>query len=512
MSKHFRIHAFVVAAFLAAMFVSTALPAAAASCESLAGLKLPDTTITMAQSVAAGAFTVPAAGRGAAPRFDDLPAFCRVAATLKPSTDSDIKIEVWLPASGWNGKFEAVGNGGWNGNIDINALATGLRRGYATSSTDTGHEGGGGPWMQRPEKLIDFGYRAVHEMAVKAKAIVAAYYGNGAQLSYFNGCSAGGRQALKEAQRFPEDFDGIIAGAPALNTTGRAAFSMYVAQAMHKDEASYIPASKYPLIHNAVLDACDAGDGVKDGVLENPKVCQFDPKLLECKSGDAATCLTAPQVESARKSYTAVVNPRSKQEIFPGLEPGSELGWATFGSPQPFGLGAQMFQYMVFKDANWDYKTLNFDTDMALTHKIENGTINAQDPNLKPFFAHGGKLIHYHGWSDPQITPMSSVNYYKSVLETMGDAGKVKDNYRLFMVPGMAHCGGGDGTSSFDMLSTLEQWVEKHKAPEQILASRNRNGAVDRTRPLCPYPQVATYKGSGSTDEAANFVCKATKY
>jgi len=512
MSKHIHIHAFVVAAFLAAMFVSTALPAAAGSCESLAGLKLPDTTITMAQSVAAGAFTVPAAGRGAAPRFDDLPGFCRVAATLKPSTDSDIKIEVWLPASGWNGKFEAVGNGGWNGNIDINALATGLRRGYATSSTDTGHEGGGGPWMQRPEKLIDFGYRAVHEMAVKAKAIVAAYYGNGAQLSYFNGCSAGGRQALKEAQRFPEDFDGIIAGAPALNTTGRAAFSMYVAQAMHKDEASYIPASKYPLIHNAVLEACDAGDGVKDGVVENPKVCKFDPKVLECKSGDAATCLTAPQVESARKSYTAVVNPRSKQDIFPGLEPGSELGWATFASPQPFALGAQMFQYMVFKDANWDYKTLNFDTDMALTHKIENGTINAQDPNLKPFFAHGGKLIHYHGWSDPQITPMSSVNYYKSVLETMGDAGKVKDNYRLFMVPGMAHCGGGDGTSSFDMLSALEQWAEKHKAPEQILASRNRNGAVDRTRPLCPYPQVATYKGSGSTDDAVNFVCPATKY
>jgi feruloyl esterase len=462
----------------------------------------------MAQSVAAGAFTVPAGGRGAAPRFDDLPAFCRVAATLKPSSDSDINIEVWLPASGWNGKFQAVGNGGWNGNIDTNALATGLRRGYAASSTDTGHQGGGGPWMQRPEKVTDFGYRAVHEMALKAKAIVAAYYGNGAQFSYFVGCSAGGRQALKEAQRFPEDFDGIVAGAPALNTTGRAAFSMYVAQAMHKEEASYIPASKYPLIHNAVLEACDAGDGVKDGVLENPKVCKFDPKVLECKGGDAATCLTAPQVESARKSYTAALNPRSKQEIFPGLEPGSELGWATFASPQPFGLGAQMFQYMVFKDANWDYKTLNFDTDMALTDKIENGTINAQDPNLKPFFARGGKLIHYHGWADPQITPMSSVNYYKSVLDTMGSAGKVKDNYRLFMVPGMAHCGGGDGTSSFDMLSALEQWVEKHKAPDQIFASRSRNGAVDRTRPLCPYPQAATYKGSGSTEDAANFVCK----
>ena len=463
----------------------------------------------MAQSVAAGAFTVPAGGRGAAPRYDDLPAFCRVAATLKPTADSDIKIEVWLPASGWNAKFEAVGNGGWNGNIDINALATGLRRGYATSSTDTGHPGGGGPWMQSREKLIDFGYRAVHEMTMKAKAIVAAYYGNGPQLSYFNGCSAGGRQALKEAQRFPEDFDGIVAGAPALNTTGRAAFSMWVAQAMHKDEASYIPPSKYPLIHNAVLEACDAGDGVKDGVLENPKRCKFDPKVLECESGDAPTCLTPPQVESARKSYAAAVNPRTKQEIFPGLEPGSELGWATFASPQPFGLGAQMYQYMVFNDPNWDYKTLNFDTDMARTDKIENGTINALDTSLKPFFARGGKLIHYHGWGDPQITPMSSVNYYKGVLETMGSAGKVKDNYRLFMVPGMAHCGGGDGTSSFDMLSALEQWVEKHKAPEQILASRMRNGAVDRTRPLCPYPQVATYKGTGSTDEAANFVCKA---
>jgi len=508
MSKHVNSDGFVVAAVLAAIFLFNPLPAAG-SCESLASLKLPDTTITMAQSVAAGAFTVPAGGRGAAPRYDDLPAFCRVAATLKPTADSDIKIEVWLPASGWNAKFEAVGNGGWNGNIDINALATGLRRGYATSSTDTGHPGGGGPWMQSREKLIDFGYRAVHEMTMKAKAIVAAYYGNGPQLSYFNGCSAGGRQALKEAQRFPEDFDGIVAGAPALNTTGRAAFSMWVAQAMHKDEASYIPPSKYPLIHNAVLEACDAGDGVKDGVLENPKRCKFDPKVLECESGDAPTCLTLPQVESARKSYAAAVNPRTKQEIFPGLEPGSELGWATFASPQPFGLGAQMYQYMVFNDPNWDYKTLNFDTDMARTDKIENGTINALDTSLKPFFARGGKLIHYHGWGDPQITPMSSVNYYKGVLETMGSAGKVKDNYRLFMVPGMAHCGGGDGTSSFDMLSALEQWVEKHKAPDQILASRMRNGAVDRTRPLCPYPQVATYKGTGSTDEAANFVCKA---
>jgi feruloyl esterase len=383
-----------------------------------------------------------------------------------------------------------------------------LKRGYATSSTDAGHEGGGGSWMQHSEKLLDFGYRAVHEMAVKGKTLAAAYYGDNPRLSYFNGCSGGGRQGFIEAQRFPADFDGIVAGAPALNTTGRATFSMSIAQALHKDEASYVPSSKYSLIHNAVLNACDAADGVKDGVLENPKRCQFDPNVLECKAGDAPTCLTAPQVESVRKSYAALMNPRTKQEIFPGLEPGSEAGWGTFGAPQPFGLGLQMFQYMVFKDPNWDYRTLNFDSDMALTNKIENGAINALDPNLKSFFARGGKIIHYHGWADPQIMPMSSVTYHKSVLETMGGAKNVEANYRLFMVPGMAHCGGGDGTSTFDMIGALEQWVEKGKAPDRIPASRVRNGVTDRTRPLCPYPQVAVYQGTGSTDDAANFLCK----
>src|SRR5919106_430542 len=233
--------------------------AAAATCESLSSLKLPDATITMAQSVAAGAFTAPG-GRGGGAQFSDLPAFCRVAATLTPTPESDIKIEVWLPASGWNGKFQAVGNGGWNGNIDTNALAAGLRRGYATASTDTGHQGGGGPWMQNREKLIDYGHRAVHEMAVKAKALVAAFYDTVPRFSYFNGCSGGGRQGLIAAQRYPEDFDGIIAGAPALNATGRAAFAMWIAQNVHKDEASFIPQAKFSLINDAVLNACDALD------------------------------------------------------------------------------------------------------------------------------------------------------------------------------------------------------------------------------------------------------------
>jgi feruloyl esterase len=214
-------------------------------------------------------------------------------------------------------------------------------------------------------------------------------------------------------------------------------------------------------------------------------------------------------VESARKNYAALINPSTKHEISPGLMPGSELGWATYGSPQPFGLGAQMYQHMVFKDPNWDYRTLNFDRDMALTDKMANGAIDALEPNLKRFFDRRGKIIHYHGWADPQITPMSSVRYYQSVLQAMGGAEKVKDSYRLFMVPGMAHCGGGTGTSTFDMVSALEAWVEGGKAPDQIPASRVRNGATDRTRPLCPYPQVAKYSGTGSTDDARNFVCRS---
>ena len=225
------------------------------------------------------------------------------------------------------------------------------------------------------------------------------------------GCSAGGRQGLKAAQRFPEDFDGIVAGAPALNTTGRAAYAISVAQNLHKDEAGYIPATKYPAIHDAVLQACDALDGVTDRVIENPRQCKFDPKVLQCKAGeDTAACLTEPQVESARKMYTPVVNSRTEETIFPGLEYGSELGWSTFGGPQPFGIGVQMYQHMVFNDPNWDYKTLNFDSDMARVDKIENGNINAMDPNLKPFFARGGKLIQYHGWADQQIPAGSSVD------------------------------------------------------------------------------------------------------
>jgi feruloyl esterase len=468
------------------------------SCESLSSQALPDTTISRAESVGAGSFET----------LKNLPAFCRVAATLKPTPDSDIKIEVWMPASDWNGKFQAVGNGGWAGSISYPAMGDALRRGYATSSTDTGHAGAGGSFaLGHPEKLIDYAYRSEHEMTVKAKAIIAAYYGAAPTRSYWTGCSAGGRQGLKEAQQFPEDFDGIVAGAPAADWTGRAAASLRVAQALHRDEASYIPATKYPLVHDAVLEACDGLDGVKDGVIEDPQRCTFDPKVLECKGADSPACLTTPQVTASLAIYAAAINPGTKREIT-GLAPGSERGWITWGGPQPLGISFDHFKYVVFKDPNWDYRTFSFERDVVAAEQIDGGTVNALDPNLKAFFDRGGKLLQYHGWSDPQISPGNSVQYYKRVAERMGGPDRIQHAYRLFMVPGMAHCGGGEGPNAFDMVGALEQWVEKGAAPDRIVASRMRDGKADRTRPLCPYPQVATFKGSGGTDDAVSFVCK----
>jgi len=481
-------------------------PALAATCESLTSLSLPDTTITSAQSVAPGEFKLPGRG-GAQTAAPDLPAFCRVSATLKPTSDSDIKVEVWLPATGWNGKFQAVGNGGWAGVISYRELSEALRAGYATASTDTGHTGGRGEFaFGHPEKLIDFGYRSEHEVTVKGKAIVSAFYGNPPRLSYWNGCSTGGRQGLKEAQRFPNDYDGIIAGAPA----NRTALALWIAFAMLKDPASYIPKEKYGLVHRAVLDACDAGDGLKDGLLADPTRCHFDPKVLLCKGGDEASCLTAPQVEAARKIYTNATNPRTGAPLFPSLPLGTELGWAVLGAgPDPSAVMLDHYKYVVFRDPNWNWQTFDFDKDIERSEEPENVVMNSTDPDLKPFFGHNGKLLLYHGWSDPNISALSTIQYYNRVVDTMGGTSKTSGNIRLFLEPGMGHCGGGEGPNVFDKVGAMEQWVEQGKAPERIVAShRAGDGTVDRTRPLCPYPQIAQYKGSGSIDDAQNFVCK----
>ncbi len=481
----------------------------AASCESLASLALPGTTITMAQPVAAGEFTPPGRtfGGGPAPvvAFKDLPAFCRIAATLKPTGDSDIKMEVWLPASAWNGKYQAVGNGGWAGVISYSAMAEALHNGYATSSTDTGHVGATGSFaLGHPEKLVDFGYRAVHEMTVKAKAVIDAFYGTAPRMSYWNGCSTGGRQGLKEAQRFPGDYDGIVAGAAANPRTHLSSWQIWLAQGV-LDQHNYIPASKYPMIHKAVLEACDAADGVKDGLIEDPTRCHFDPKTIECKAGDEPTCLTAGQVEAAKRMYTAPKNPRGNQPVYFNVEPGSELGWSMLArGPEPFSAATDQFRYVVFKNPGWDWHTFNLDSDVALADKIDGGTINADDPNIRAFLAHGGKLLMYHGWADPGVPPLASVNYYKTAVDTSGGEARTSDSIRLFMVPGMGHCGGGEGPNKFDMMSAITNWRENGHAPERIVASRE-----GRTRPLCAYPQVAKYKGSGSIDDADNFVCAA---
>jgi feruloyl esterase len=497
----------------AAVWVSIAPVTAAGSCESLSALKLPNTAITMAESVAAGAFSPPmppTSGDGGK-AFATLPAFCRVAATIKPTSDSDIKVEVWLPASGWNGKYQAVGNGGWAGSISYSAMARALRDGYATSSTDTGHTGGNASFaLGHPEKLVDYAYRAVHEMTVKSKAIATAFYDTNATRSYFNGCSTGGRQALIAAQRFPNDFDGLVAGAAANPKSGLDAWRIWMTQAMLKDKASFIPEEKHRVVHQAVLDACDKIDGVEDGLIENPTRCRFDPAVLACRGADGPNCLTAAQVETAKIVMSPVKHRQTGELIFPGFEPGTELGWSRMLSgPDPYANAVEQFKYIVFKDPKWDWRAFNLERDVAAAEKAGQGTLAAVDPNLAAFVQRGGKLLTYHGWSDQNIAPQASVNFYTRALAATRAPAKGSTWLRLYMVPGMGHCSGGEGPDTFDMMSALDAWVDRGTLPQQIEASKITAGKVTRTRPLCPYPQVARHKGTGSIDEAANFACVA---
>jgi feruloyl esterase len=485
---------------------------AAASCESLSSLALQDTSITVAQLVPAGGFTLPGIGPEAMQQFSRLPAFCRVAATLTPSSDSDIKIEVWLPAVGWNGTFQAVGNGGWAGNISYGALASALQEGYATASTDTGHTGGNATFaIGHREKVIDFAYRAVHEMAVKSKTIIAAFYDRAPRFSYWTGCSTGGRQGLMAAQRYPEDFDGIVAGAPANNQTQLCAWRIAVEAKILQEPTSVVPQAKLALVNRAVLAACDALDGVTDGLLTDPHQCNFDPAALMCRGGDADDCLTAPQVEAVKMGY-APAKKKTGELIYPGLVPGGETGWAmlTAANPEPGGIDVGMFRYVAHEDPAWDWRTFDLDRDSALIDK-KAGFIDATNPDLSAFRARGGKLIIYHGWNDGgsggAISPQNSVNYYSSVLAKMGS--QQQDWLRLFMVPGMAHCGGGPGPNQVNWTAALERWRESGIAPDQLIASRVSDNRVNMTRPICPYPQIAQYNGVGSTNDAANFDCKA---
>ncbi len=496
---------------LAGMFIAAVLilapRASARSCSSLLTLRLPHTTIDAAQRVAAGAF--PPRGRRVE-IYKRLPAFCRVQATLTPTPDSDIKVEVWMPAAGWNGKFLGVGNGGWAGNINYFALAAGVAKGYATVATDTGHTGTGIDArfaLGHPQKLIDFAYRAVHLMTVRGKAIAAAYYSQTARLSYWSGCSTGGRQGLMEAQRFPRDYNGIVEGDPASYMTHLMFAAVWPSSFILRHPAAAIPREKFPMIHQAVLRACDALDGVKDGIISDPERCHFDPASIECKAGDGPSCLTAAQVELVRKIYQGPRNPRTGKQIFPGLAISSESGWRAQVGGGPREIAINYFKYVLFKNPEWNFKALNFDRDVRLSDRRYSPIIDAVNPNLSAFKAHGGKIIMYHGWSDPLITALESVEYYHQVVATMGGLSATQRFARLFMIPGMYHCGRGPGPGRFDRLGSIVQWVEHGKAPKRIVASHETHGKTDMTRPLCPYPEVAKWTGSGSTNDAANFVC-----
>jgi len=477
------------------------------ACESLGEVPLANGTLT-AESVPAGGFTPPTpAGASAAAAFTALPAFCRVTAQLTPTSDSDIRVEVWLPLSGWNRKLLAVGNGGLGGAVPYGSLAAALADGYAAAGTDTGHVGGNGDFViGHPEKLVDFAHRAIHEMTVSAKTVVSAHYDAPPERSYFNACSTGGRQGLIEAQRYPEDFDGIVVGDPSWDQMRLYAARVALNVSMNREPAAVIPPEKYPMIHQAVLDACDAADGVEDGVLEDPAQCTFDYASLTCSGDDRADCLTAGQVESAQAMTSPITDRASGAVLHPGrYYPGSELGWGGVGGPLPSGESWEGMKKIVFTP-DWDYHTIRVPEDVERAVEADDGLLFGGDPDLSRFFGRGGKLLMYHGWADPLVSPDTSLIMYRQIHEAVGRAAE--DSLVLFMVPGMNHCRGGAGTDTFDRVAALDQWVESGTKPRSIVASRVTDGTVVRTRPLCAYPAVARYVGSGSTDDAGNFRCE----
>jgi hypothetical protein len=440
-------------------------------CEDLARLKLDKVTITSAQLVPAAAA---------------VPAHCEVKLTARPTLDSEIRIEVWLPAEGWNGKYQQVGNGGWAGAIPTGSLATAIRRGYAAAGTDDGHDRSipGAVWaIGHPEKLIDFGHRALKETTNHAKAVIRAHYGRDAERSYFVGCSDGGREALMEAQRYPEDFDGIVAGAPANDWSALFTSFVWNQQALLKEPGSAIPAAKLEAIQKAAVAACDALDGVKDGLIEDPRKCQFDPGAIACQAGsDADDCLTPPQVVAVRRIYQGPKNSRTGRQIHPGMAPGTEavkgswVPWATTVPPEKslqHMFGASFYGHAVFEDPNWDIKSLEFDADVEYGRQKAGVHLDSSSPDLRTFRARGGKLIQYHGWGDAAIP-----------------------------VPGPA---------DRDVLTALETWVEKGVAPAQLIGTgiTGTTPSQELTRPLCAYPQTPRYKGSGDTNSAASFSCAA---
>jgi feruloyl esterase len=519
-----------------------------AACEKLASLSLPDAAITLAQVVAAGGFTVPAnpAGRGGGgssalagtigsvpevpgrvtantaglglgynggrgiPPFTTLPAFCRVAATLKPSPSSDVRVEVWLPAAGWNGRFRGTSPNGLGGVINYNAMAVGVADGFAVASTDTGHQGGDTAWMRIPDKVTDFAGRAMHATTVAGKALATAYYGAAPEYSYMIECGGGSAAALHEVQKFPADYNGVVIGGHAAHLTRQIFGQLWLWEATHPNGAAILPAAKLPVVHDAVLARCDAIDGVKDGLLENPMRCRFDPGTIQCRSGDGPACLTAAEVEAVRKIYAGPTNPRTREKVWSPLYPGSELDWSFFvEAAAPIGIATSTLRDAILEDPAWDYRTspVDYDRHVALADRSDIARVNASNPDISPYVKNGGRLILTGGWNNALVPAGAVVDYYRKIEAAIGKT-ETRRAVRLYMVPGMIECNGGPGTNTFDMLAVMRRWVEQGQPPDAVTASRVEHGKVVRTRPLCPYPRTATYQGKGSTDEAKSFVCR----
>jgi len=515
--------------------------ASADTCSNLASLNLTDITITAAQTIPAGNYT---AANGQT--FQSLPTFCRVAATATPTSQSDINFEVWMPPAGtWNGTFRGEGSGGSAGSITFSLMANAIARNYATMSNDNGHTGSNWSFSLQPERVNDFGYRAQHVTTVAAKAIIQAYYQQGPNYSYFYGCSQGGHHALMEAQRYPDDYDGIVAGAYAgIDWTALMFGELWTG--VHSDTggpASALPQTQLNLVTNAVLKQCGRQDGglASDAFLADPRDCHFNVKTLQCKAGqDPSTCLAAGQVQAVQAIYDGASNPNTHKQIWPGFLPGSETFWreVLVGNPNaPGGSSASFFQDGVFNsEANFSYLNINFDSDVALTNNKPAGSgltwqeaLDANNPDLSAFKQHGGKLLMYHGFADPFVSPLGSLDYYTAVIGANGHApNPVKDTQsfaRLFLAPGVTHCGGGPGANVFngpdnfggpedpdhDVFLALRQWVENGIAPTRIIGTKyvgdNPANGVAFTRPMCVYPQLARYRGVGDTTDASSFVC-----
>jgi feruloyl esterase len=448
-------------------------------------------------------------GRGVPP-FRELPAFCRVVATLKPSPASDIHMELWMPVAGWNGNFRGTSPNGLGGVINYNAMGVGLTDGFAVASTDTGHQGGDTTWMRVPEKVTDFAGRAMHETTVVGKTLTAAYYAVDPKYSYMIECGGGSAAALHEVQKYPTDYHGVVVGGHAAHLTRQIFGQLWLWEAAHPNGMAILPSPTLAVVHRAVLDKCDMLDGVKDGLLEDPTRCAFDPKQIACRSGEQPSCLTPAQVEAVRKIYAGPTNPRTKERVWSPLYRGSELDWSFFTeSASPIAIATSTLRDVILQDPTWDYRItpVDFDRHVAIADRSDLARVNASNPDISAYVRQGGKLILSGGWNNALVPAGAVVDYYRNMQTAIGRPS-ARQAVRLYMVPGMIECNGGPGTDTFDLLGVMRGWVERGQAPNEVIASRVERGKVVRTRPLCPYPQVATYRGRGSTDEASSFVCK----